>query len=357
LRLRRLTLVIALLSFETAAACRGAAERVPRTIGSLEGVRAPWSMAVEGNDLFVAGEDHAVRVHSLEPFSLLFALGAKGEGPRDLRSSPLLWVTEDSIVASDFVKTLRFARDGRFLEAIPYSDFPDFDPRQVTLLFPAGDRYVRTVNNHPERKSTVALFDRERRPIAALYEGLFDWNQTGGPNGFNLLPHRIEVVFGDGEIFVSDTDKGFFIRVFDLDGKERATIDLTATEAAVPVSEGDKARLLEDIRLTRSESVHAFAKANARFPDAFPRVHEMRYADARLYITTHREKGGLHELLVLDTRGKILDRLFLPIRSFHHFRGAVRSDLFDVTGGALYELVQNAETLAWDVLRTDLSHR
>ena len=357
MRLRRSTLLVVLLTLEAGAACRVTAERVPRKIGSLEGVRAPWSMAVEGNDLFVAGEDHAVRVYSLEPFSCLFAIGEKGEGPRDLRSSPLLWAAGDSIFASDFVKTLRFARDGRLLEAIPYSGFPDFDPRQVTLLFPAGDRYVRTVSNHPERKSTVALFDRERRPIATLYEGLFDWNQTGGPNGFNPLPHRIEVAVGGDEIFVSDTDKGLFIRVFDLDGKERATIDLTATEATVPVSEGDKARLLEDIRLTRSESVHAFAKANARFPDAFPRIHEMRYADGRLYITTHREKGGLHELLVLDTRGKILDRLYLRLPSFHHFRGAVRSDLFDVTGGALYELVQNAETRAWDVLRTDLSHR
>ncbi len=354
MRFRRSMVFIVLLALGAGAACRGAAEMAPREIGSLEGVQAPWTMAVEGNDLFVAGEDCSIRVYSLDPFSYRYAIGGKGDGPGDLQRPPTLWVTEDSVVASDFLKTLRYARDGRLLEAIPYSGFPDFDLGQLTLAFLVGDRFVRTVSNHPDRKRTVALFDRELRPIATLYVGLFDWNQTGGPNGFNPLTHRIEVAVGDGEIYVSDTDRGFFIRVFDLEGKALATIDLSAKEADIVVSETDRERLLEDIRRTRSENVHAFAKANARFPGTFPRIHEMRYSEGRLYVTTHREKRGLHELLVLDTRGKVLDRLFLPFQSFHHFRGAVRSDLFDVTGGALYELVQDPETRAWDILRTDL---
>jgi hypothetical protein len=355
MRERKSRICAVLLALAAGAACRGTAERVPRAIGSLGEVPAPTTMAAEGNDLFVAGEDLAVRVYSLAPFSSRYAIGGKGDGPGDFQRPLTVWVNEDFLAASDFMKTLRYARDGRLLEEIPYSGFPDFDPRQLPLLIPAGDRYVRTVSDHPGRERTVALFDRGLRPIATLHEGLFDWNQTGGPNGFNPLPHRIEVAVGDDEIYVSDTDKGFFIRAFDLDGRTLATIDLTSKEAAIHVSEADRERLLEDVRLTRSENVYAFAKANARFPDTFPRIHEMRCADGRLYITTHREKDRLHEMLVLDTRGEVLDRLYLPIPSFHHFRGAVRKDLFDVTDGALYELVRNPETRAWDVLRTELA--
>lgn len=357
MRERNSKLCSVILALAAVASCRGTEARAPRTIGSLGEAPAPWSMAAEGDDLFVAGEDLAIRAYSLDPFSFRYAIGGSGEGPGDLQRPPTLWVNEDRLAASDFAKTLRYARDGRLLEAVPYSGFPDFDPRQLPLLFPAGDRYVRLVSDHPGRKRAVALYDRELRPVATLHEGLFDWNQTGGPNGFNPLPHRIEVAVGDDEIFVSDTDKGFFIRAFDLDGRTLATIDLTATEPAIPVSEADRERLLEDIRRTRSENVYAFAKANARFPGTFPRIHEMRYSEGRLYVTTHRERGGLHELLVLDTRGQVLDRLYLALPSFHHFRGAVRSDLFDVTGGALYELVQDPGTSAWDVLRTDLPKR
>jgi outer membrane protein assembly factor BamB len=333
------------------------AQIVSRKIGSLEGAGTPYTMAVEGNDLIVADGNRSVHVYSIKAFAPKFTIGGKEDEASELSLFSIIWITSDSIVVSDFDKSTWSSRTGEFIKAVNSTDFPDFDPLQGTLLFPAGDRYVRIVSNHPDRRRIVGLFDRELRPIATLHEGLFDWNQTGGTSGFNLLPYRIEVAAGDGEIYVSDTDRGFFIRVFDLEGRTIATIDLTAVEEAVPVSETDREKLLEDVRRTRSENVYNFAKANARFPDTFPRIHEIRYSEGRLYVTTHREKGGLHEMLVLDTRGKVLERLFLPIPSFHHFRGAVRNDLFDVSGGGLFELVQNPETQAWEVLRTDLTRR
>ncbi len=354
MRIRRSALFLIVAALGIGAACRGTVERIPQKIGALEGVQAPSSMAVEGNDLFVVDENHVVRVYSVEPFAPRFTIGGKGEGPRELRYLPTLWVTAEDIVLSDFLKSLRFTRSGQFLEAIAYSDFPDFDPGQEMQLFPTRDRLVRNIVDHPARKRTIILLDSDRRPLSNLYEGLFDWNQVGGSGGFNLLTHRIEVAAGNGEIYVSDTEKGFFVQVFDLDGRTLATIDLTASEAPVPVSEADQGRLLEEVRQTRSENVYHFAKANARFPDTFPRIHHLRYSDGRLYITTPREKGGLHELLVLDTRGKVLDRLYLPMPSFHHFRGPFRSDLLAVSGGALYELVQEPETQTWEVLKTNL---
>jgi len=312
-------------------------------------------MAVAGNDLFVVDENHRVRAYSLEPFAPRFTFGGKGAGPRELQYLPSLWVSADAVVASDFMKSLWYSRSGEFVKAMPYSDFPDFDPGQEMQLFPAGDRLIRNIVDHAGRKRTVILLDAERRPLGTLYEGLFDWNQVGGPNGFNLLAHRIEVAAGDGEIFVSDTEKGFFIRIFDLEGNSIGTIDLNDAEEPIAVTAADRERILEEVRLTRPENVYRFAVANARVPDSFPRIHQIGVSGGRLYVTTPRETNGLHEMLVLDTRGKVLERLFLPLESFHHFRGPFRSDLFAVSGGALYELVPDPETRAWRVLRTDLA--
>ncbi|MDH4195935.1 MAG: hypothetical protein OEW05_00850 [Candidatus Aminicenantes bacterium] len=357
MKTRGIALLFCLVFMGVGAACRRAADRVPQNIGPLEGVQTPSSMAAEGNDLFVVDENHVVRVYSIDPFALRFTVGGKGDGPQELKYPPSLWITAETIVVSDFLKSLWFTRGGPFLKAVAYSDFPDFNTGQEMQLFPAGNRLLRNIVDHATRKRTVILLDAELRPLGTLYEGLFDWNQVGGQSGFNLLTHRIEVAAGDGEIFVSDTEKGFFIRVFDLDGNTVATIDLTSSEESVPVSEDDRGRLLEEVRRTRSENVYNYAAANARYPDAFPRIHHVRYSGGRLYVTTHREKEGLHEMLVLDTRGKVLDRLFLPIPSFHHFRGPFRSDLFAASGGALYELVQNPETRVWELLRTGLSKR
>jgi len=109
-------------------ACRGTVDRVPNRIGFLEGVRSPFSMAVEENDLFVVDENHVVRVYSIEPFAPRFTLGGKGNGPRELQYLPSPWVASEPIVVPDFMKSLRFTRGGQFREAVTYSDFPDFDP-------------------------------------------------------------------------------------------------------------------------------------------------------------------------------------------------------------------------------------
>jgi hypothetical protein len=335
----------------------GISEIVSQKVGALEGVGTPSTMAVEGNDLFVVDENLVIRVYSIDPFAQKFTIGRKGEGPAEFRYSPHLWVYADVFVASDFLKALWFTRSGEFIKAVKYSDFPDFDTGQEMQLFPVGDCFIRNIVDHKGRKRTVILLDSKLQPLKTLYEGLFDWNQVGGPGGFNLLTHRIEVAAGDSTIFVSDTEKGFFIRVFDFDGNEVGTISLNGIEEPIPASEADREKLLEEVRLTRQEAVYRFAKANARMPEAFPRIHQIRHSGGRLYVTTHREKKGLHEMLVLDRRGNILDRLFLPLESFHHFRGPFRSDFFTVSGGTLYELVKNADTQSWELLRTDLSEK
>ena len=343
-----------LLLLGLGAACQAAVAQVPERVGTLGGVRAPIRMAVEGNDLVVAGEDFLVRVYSLRPFASRFTIGGRGDGERQLRYSPSLWVTADAIVVSDFTKSLWFTRDGEFVRAVPYSDFSGFSTAQEMQLFPAGDRLVRSVVDHAARRRTITLLDSALRPLATLYEGLYDWSRLGGPGGLNLLSHRIEIVAGDREILVSDTDRGFFIRGFDLNGGIVTTVDRTASEAPVPTSAADRDALLEEIRPTVPPAAFGLVQANARVSETYPRIHHLRLSGERLYVTTHRERDGLHEMLVLSTRGRLLDRLFLPLPSFHHYRGLFQSDLLAISGGALYELVQDPETRSWEVLRTSL---
>ena len=355
--LARFAVTFALLVSGVAASGRTAVGQVPERIGTLDGVRSPSAMAANGNDLFVVGDDRLVRVYSIQPFALRFTVGGSGDGPRELRYRPSLQVTAGALVVSDFTKSLWFTRGGEFIRAQPYSDFPDFNIGQEMQLFPVGDRLVRSVVDHAARRRTVTLLDSALRPIATLYEGLYDWNQLGGPSGFNLLTHRIEVMAGDREIYVSDTDRGFFIQGFDLDGETTATIDRTSSEGAVAVSPADRDRLLDEVRptLPPNADILAYVQANGRVPDTYPRIHHVRWAGGRLYVTTHRTRGDLHEMVVLDRRGRLLDRLFLPIPSFRHYRGAFDSDPFAISGGALYEIVRNPGTQSWEVVRTRLS--
>ena len=88
------------------------------------------------------------------------------------------------------------------------------------------------------------------------------WCVTG--SGVNLPNHRIEIVAAASEVFVSDTDTGFFARAFDPDGRMVATIDRTASEAAVLSSPVDREALLEEIRPTLSPNGCSRVQADAR---------------------------------------------------------------------------------------------
>jgi hypothetical protein len=77
-------------------------------------------------------------------------------------------------------------------------------------------------------------------------------------------------------------------------------------------------------------------------------------SDGRIYATTYKKVDGRREMIVLDLEGRILRRVYLPLTSIRPERGVVRYDLFTVSGGKLYELVQTAGKDTWELVVTDL---
>ena len=121
---------------------------------------------------------------------------------------------------------------------------------------------------------------------------------------------------------MADTFKGFYISVFDSNGTLLRTIDRSAAVEEVP----GRARL-----------------------------HQFCVSDGRIYATTYKKVDGKTEMIVLDLEGRILRRLYLPLTSIRPQRGVLRYDLFTVSQGKLYELVQNTAKGAWELLVTDLA--
>ena len=85
------------------------------------------------------------------------------------------------------------------------------------------------------------------------------------------------------------------------------------------------------------------------------RLHQFSVSDGRIYATTYKKIDGKTEMIILDLEGRILRRLYLPLTSIRPQRGVLRYDLFTVSQGKLYELVQNSAKGAWELLVTDLA--
>ncbi len=77
--------------------------------------------------------------------------------------------------------------------------------------------------------------------------------------------------------------------------------------------------------------------------------------DNKIYVTTYKKKGNDNELIILDIKGNILDKLFLPLKSTKVYKQSGEVDPITVCKGILYELIENEQTEMWELHKTDLS--
>jgi hypothetical protein len=282
----------------------------------LSDLQQPHQIAVDGNDLYIFDEaDYSLHVYTISPFALKWKYGQKGDGPRDFKYLPFVYVQPESLACTDFTKIIWFSKKGKVLKAMEFSDLKDFDLNSEMLLIPVKKHFLRITADHGQHKRHVFLLDSKFNTVKELYEGSFIW-ESNAP-----VHYRTDTLSSQGLVFISDTLKGFHITVFD-----------------------DKGNLLQTI--DKNQDVE-------QVPDR-PLLHQYCVSDNKIYASTYLKKDNQTEMIVLDLKGRILRRLYLPLASIRPQRGVLRNDLYAVGREKLYELIQNRETGKWELLITDL---
>lgn len=305
-------------------------------LGELPGISQPHSLQVVGDDL-VFLDGFTVRVYSLHPLAEQLSFAGQGDGRDEFKYWPRLQLHGDTLVGLDYTKTSWYSLHGELLKTVSYSDFEDFDPDMEMLLIPAGTGFVRISADHANSRRFVQLFGPSRKPVKTLYEGLYDWRGE-------LPTYRIDVAIDAAHIVVSDSEKGFFLSVFSLDGTLLRTIDRSADMEAVPFTQADRASYLESVKATEDPRLYDFLSQNGRFRNQFPLINYFQIDGGKLYVTTERTRRGNHELMVLDLQGRTLDTLFVPLRSKNPARRILRFDPYVIHDGKLYEIIRNEST-------------
>lgn len=281
----------------------------------LPDVHQPHQIAVDGNDLYIFDEaDYSLHVYTISPFALKLKAGQKGDGPRDFKYLPYVYIQPESLACTDFTKIVWFSIKGEFLKAMEFSALKDFDLNSEMLLIPLKEHFLRITADHDQMKRHVRLLDSKFETIKNLYEGAFVW-QSGSATDV-----RTDTLSAQGLVFIADT-LGFRIAIFDDKGNLLRTID--------------KGRDVEKV------SDRAL-------------LHQYCVSDGKIYATTYKKIDNKTEMLVLDLEGRILRRLYLPLASIRPNRGVLRYDLFYVDQEKLYEVIENRETGKWELVITDL---
>lgn len=319
---------------------------VAERLGTLPGISAPHSLQIIGNELVFLDGFNA-HVYSLSPLGPKYIFGGEGEEPGQFRYWPQLAMHSDTIVVTDFLRTQYFNLEGELLGTIPYSDFEDFDPNMEMVLLPLGDGFLRITVDHDTSRRFVRLVRSDHTLIRTLYEGLYDWKGA-------LPAFRIDVESDKESIVVSDSEKGFYLSIFDRQGNLLRTIDRSVDTEPISFTDVDKAAYLESVRLTQDPRLYEHLRQNGRFKDWFPAINHIQLDDGKVYVITNRTRDGNHEVLILDLEGQLLKTLFLPLRSMSPSRTILRFDPYVIHEGKLYEVVRSETTKSYELWVTDL---
>ncbi len=332
-----------------------------RRTGVLTGIMKPDSINISGDRLFIV-QGAEIFVYSLPSMELKAKWGREGQGPGEMTVTPLylnrVCLFPDCVIADSFTKLSYFSHNGKLLKEIKKRFPAEWIPFKENFL-------VRTIEVVDKKKEvqTLSLYNSKMEKIKELMRQPFIFQSRVVPWRWDMQLDFITFgILGD-RVFIEKSKDGFVIDVLDTTGKLLYTINkpyekIECTsgyrKAAVTLLQNDP--LVKPL-INRAGGWDNFRKGlDLTFPDTLPAIRSIEVADNKIYACTYKTKNGMVEYVVMDLKGTVLKRFFVPLPDQSIMSRMLGVKLSKISGGKLYYLEENEEE-QWELFEIDLKHK
>ncbi len=320
---------------------------IAEKITTLSEINKPDLMEISDGKLYIM-EGSTVFLYDLKDKKLIKKFCKRGEGPRELKMNPgipnFLVMTSDSVIAVSMDKAIEFSKDGEFKREMKIPGFTNY-------LHPVKDGYISVKFNVGKNPSvSVKLIDLDLKEKKTLYSQKF----TGGQNKIDLTFDGVHIAVEDNVLYIEESALGFEISRFDLEGNP---IDRIKKEVAkIPFSNQHEAAAIENLKSNpqiKQMGWENFKNAVKIIKQKYmPPIQDMLLDNGNIYIQTNTIKDGTVEFWVLNKRGKVLKKVFLP----KPMESSFISKMFGRPGrfykfhrDTYYYIVENEEEEEWEL--------
>jgi len=244
-------------------------------------------------------------------------------------------------VVSEWNKVSIFTPDGKLVEEFRF-------PMTVYNVGVVGENLIGE-GSHFDRdsrkaSSTITVFDRKYNVLTEIVKrDGGGWVAVGRPGRTSKQDRKMIYdyfecgVYGD-RVYIADSEKGFFIEIFDSMGKKLYEINKPYTKKKV-TGEFKK-------RIMNLEKAHPKWETNRKrynyiFPEYFPAFRNVFIVEEKIYVETYETRGNEKEIIIMDLKGNTLKRIF-----FDRPWGPL-----SIRDGYWYYLVENEDTDTYEVHR------
>lgn len=284
-------------------------------------VLKPEKLYIEGSKVYIL-EEEVIKVFSLTDGKKRYHLTKRGEGPNEFKYGPALTFIPEYIVATGRGKVIFYQRDGKKIEE-------KRAPSDMEM-FPVKSNYIGSMHVMDEKLQRpvmkVALYNADFQKLIDINtivpESAVVISRSGKTprQNYYMIPNGKEVVTDGSHICLYDSQKGFYMEIYDHEGKKISTIDKDYPK--VKVSGAYKDREMEAMK--KGKGWEQMKKMfEIVFPEYFPAFRRVFIDSGLLYVLTDTPKKVEQNLVVMDFTGKILARSKMPKLRCRYFQKGV----------------------------------
>ncbi|UCH97463.1 MAG: hypothetical protein JSV88_11590 [Candidatus Aminicenantes bacterium] len=314
----------------------------------LPGLINPDSITVDSSHIYIT-DGETIYIFSVTDFKLKTKFGKKGEGPQEFKINPagvtklVIDIQTETIIVNSIGRVSFFTKDGRYLKEVQIVSGNNFKS--------IGSHYVGYAVSREGKILflTINLYDSTFNKIKEIFRKEYYVQ----PNKkFNLIKlgwggaRRAIYTVYDEKIFVEGDEN--VIHVFNKEGNEEYVIKLDYDR--LKVSEKHKKEIVEDLySIYTGPTMQELIKEKGYFPEYFT-ARIFKIADNKIFVPTYKKQNGKNEFIVLDLKGKVQKKIYLPFKD----RQLLLSYPYSIKNSRLYQLFDNEETEEWELHITEL---
>ncbi|MCP4220976.1 MAG: 6-bladed beta-propeller [bacterium] len=299
----------------------------------------PYHLVVCDDGIYISDKS-AIAVYSTKDYKFIKRVGRSGEGPGEFMSIPAMIKQRDFLSVTCLGKYLIFSLDGRLIKE-------QRSPHPMTQQCQTVGHNIVGVSMKAGKKDAeiaIMLYDSDFKVVKTL--GTQKINLGKGPNEA-FWDYFRPIVYND-RIYVGDTRRGFYIQVFDREGKLLYEID--KKKELLEVTDAYKKKFLEKMKkssIERTIAASAGGKMKYHFRKYFPGFNDLKITDNKIYAFTYRRKNNFkkQEILIMDLKGNILKRVYIT---------KISSKLYTIANDKYYYLEDNLSKESWELFAEPL---
>jgi len=298
----------------------------------------PDSIALDDNRIYIT---EGTKIHIFDRRSLeqVAVFGKEGEGPKEFRQVPglplILNVEGKELEVNSFGKVSYFTKSGEFLrEKRTQAGF-------IFMALPLGDNLAcwGLALESQVRYRTIELRDKDLKKLRTIVKQKDEFQSPG--QGMDILKAAFSFAVLKDKLWVAHSPD-FTIHTYDVKGDPAGEIHLDHPRR--DMTPADRDGVLNFLKTDRSTKEFFELLKPIRFQDQYPAIVAIFSAQDKMYVMTWRRENSRNEILVMDAKGKVEKKLWLPLA----YQNAVRPAPFAIRDNQLFQLAEN-EDEEWEL--------